>query len=128
MSEFTETTAENLRAIRIEKGMNQDEVAELLGLQNHNISKLESGTRALSTSEKTLLDWYFFGTMPPRLENPLELQGVLEFTATEWDIIGIMAKRAGQTHKQWIRSAVLNIVYGSAMIATEKANGTDGPT
>ena len=126
MSAFTETTAENLRAIRTEKGMNQDEVAELLGLQNHNISKLESGSRSLSPSEKTLLDWYFFGTMPKRLVNPENLKGMLEFSPEEWDVIGIMAKRAGQTHEAWIRTAVLNIVYGSGMIADQKANGTDG--
>lgn len=126
MNEFTETTAANLAEIRSRKGLNQEEVSAILGMTQTAVSKIENGTRTLSSTEKAILDWHFFGTMPPRLENPLELQGVLEFTATEWDIIGIMAKRAGQTHKQWIRSAVLNIVYGSGLLS-QQADGTNGP-
>lgn len=127
MNEFTEATAENLRYLRGAKGLNQDDISEMLGIPRNAVSKIEGGSRSLSAAEKTVLDWYFFGTMPPRLANPENLKGILEFSPEEWEIIGLMAKRAGQTHEAWIRTAVLNIVYGSGLMATlEKGNGTDG--
>ena len=67
----------------------------------------------MSTAEKAILDWHFFGIMPPRLENPSELRGILEFSEEEWGVIGVLARRVGQTHQQWIKSAVLNIVHGA---------------
>jgi DNA-binding transcriptional regulator YiaG len=118
MNEFTETTAENLRFLRGAKGLNQDDIGEMLGIPRNAVSKIESGSRSLSASEKTVLDWFFFGIMPPRLTAQEDLKGMLEFSPEEWRIIGVMAARAGQTHQQWIRSAVLNIVYGSGLITS----------
>jgi transcriptional regulator with XRE-family HTH domain len=126
MSSYTEITAENLRELRGEKGRNQEEIAQMLGITQTAVSKIEGGTRGLSTTEKAVLDWYFFGTMPARLANPQELRGVLEFEEEEWAIIGALAGRVGQTHQQWIRSAVLNIVYGNAAQHEGKATGTHG--
>jgi transcriptional regulator with XRE-family HTH domain len=120
MSKFKEITAGTLRVHREAKDINQDEIAQMLGITQTAVSKIESGNRALSTTEKAVLDWYFFGTMPPRLSNPIELQGALEFSPEEWAIIGALAARAGQTHQQWIRSAVLNIVYGASSTALHK--------
>jgi transcriptional regulator with XRE-family HTH domain len=120
MSEFTEVTADNLRFIRGSRGMNQDEVAEILGIAGNQVSKIEKGIRALSDAEKRLLDWYFFGTLPPRLIQTLDLQGVLEFTEDEWNIIGLMAKRAGQTHAQFIRSSILGYLYHAAPEASHR--------
>ncbi len=123
MNKFTETTAENLRGLRESKeGMNQEEIAQMLGITRTAVSKIEGGTRGLSTTEKAVLDWYFFGTMPARLANPQELRGVLEFEEEEWAIIGALAGRVGQTHQQGIRSAVLNIVYGAASTAAASAS------
>ena len=112
MSLPTETTAENLRSLRESNEMNQLDVATLLGITQTAVSKIETGTRALSPTEKAILDWYFFGTLPPRLENPSELKGILEFSEEEWAIIGEMARRVGQTHKEWIASVCLNIIGG----------------
>lgn len=109
MNDFTEVTADNLRLIRGGRGMNQEEVADLLGLQKHNISKIETGKRALSDSEKKLLDWYFFGTMPPRIVASAEdLRGTLEFDEAEWRIITILATKEGnKTPARWIADRII---------------------
>jgi hypothetical protein len=51
-----------------------------------------------------LLDWYFFGTMPPRLSGhaPIDLDSTLDFDETEWRIIGHIARRQGITEAEWI--------------------------
>jgi transcriptional regulator with XRE-family HTH domain len=105
--EFKEVTAENLRFVRGSKGLTQDEIADLLGLQKSNVSNIENGRRTLSETEKQLLDWYFFGTIPPRMpSSALSAKGVLEFSETEWRIINIFANRAGQTPGKWIASQI----------------------
>lgn len=106
MNDFNEVTAENLRRVRGSRGMNQEALAELLGVEKYSISRIENGSRALSGSEKSLLDWYFFGHLPPRLANSLDLPDVLEFTDDEWRIVRILAARAGQTPEQWIASTI----------------------
>ena len=106
MNEFKEITAADLRAIRSKKGMNQEEIGELLGVTQTAVSKIEKGTRALSESEKALLDWYFFSILPPRIANTASLQGCLEFTDQEWHVLGRMAARVGQTHAQFITATI----------------------
>jgi transcriptional regulator with XRE-family HTH domain len=107
MSEFTEVTAENLRLVRGANDKNQNEIADLLGIPRNAISKIESGQRALSETEKHLLDWYFFGTIPPRMPSgAISTKGVLEFSEAEWRIINIFANRAGQTPGKWIASQI----------------------
>lgn len=103
MSEFHETTAENLKAIRNELKMTQDDVAVILGIPRNAVSKIETGTRALSDSEKKLLDWHFFGTVPSRIgATHIDLSHMLEFDEGEWRIIGHIARRQGITEAEWI--------------------------
>jgi transcriptional regulator with XRE-family HTH domain len=106
MNEFKEVTAADLRAIRSEKGMNQGGIGALLGITQTAVSKIEKGTRALSESEKALLDWYFFGILPSRIATTASLQGCLEFTDQEWHVLGRMAARVGQTHAQFITATI----------------------
>jgi len=106
MNEFTEVTAANLKAIRKKNGLKQDAIAELLGVEKHSISRIENENRALSESEKSLLDWYFFGILPPRIATTASLQGCLEFTDQEWHVLGRMAARVGQTHAQFITATI----------------------
>jgi transcriptional regulator with XRE-family HTH domain len=102
-NDFHETTAADLKAIREARDMTQDEVAAVLGITQTAISKIESGTRALSDSEKKLLDWYFFGTVPERIHSStIDLAKVLEFDEGEWLIIGHIARRQGITEAEWI--------------------------
>lgn len=114
MSEFTEVTAENLRSIRTEKDMSQEDIASILDLQGYHISNIEKGRRLLTDTEKKILDWYFFGIVPPRLTTAAGLAGILDFDPAEWAIIGILSRRAGQTEAQWIASQIrAYLVYQS---------------
>ncbi len=54
-----------------------------------------------------LLDWYFFGTLPPRLASDDHAEkGQLDFSPEEWNIVLILAARAGQTPSKWIASTI----------------------
>jgi|688.fasta_scaffold1222431_1 transcriptional regulator with XRE-family HTH domain len=129
MNEFNEVTADNLSRVRGAKGLNQEEVADVLGIAQTSVSKIENGTRALSPSEKAILDWHFFGIVPASVTAKLDLQGVLEFTDDEWHIISLMAKRAGQTPDQWIRESILSFMaLRDPTTAAGKADGTHGKT
>lgn len=98
-----ETTSENLKAIREENGLNQDQIALMLGITQTAVSKIEGGTRTLSDSEKKLLDWYFFGSVPARITaTQSDLSKVLDFDEAEWKIIGHIARRQGLTESEWI--------------------------
>lgn len=123
MTEFTEVTSDNLSRIRGGKGLNQDDVAKLLGIAQTAVSKIENGSRSLSDSEKKLLDWYFFGIVPPRVATITpDLQGVLEFDDAEWRMIGIMAARDGnKTPGQWIASRIRD--YIAPALAAEAPPG-----
>lgn len=111
MNEFSEVTAENLRFVRGAKGMNQEEVATLLGLKKTNVSNIETGNRTLSASEKRLLDWYFFGILPPKITAAGDVRGVLEFDDAEWRMISIMAKRDGDRKPgEWIASRIRDYI------------------
>lgn len=134
MNEFTEVTAENLRFIRGLKDMNQDAIAEILGIPRNAISKIESGTRSLATSEKSLLDLYFFGKLPFELVNEKNIRGVLDFSDLQWRAICIMATRNSTTPAKWIAKEIRSYLnYNeegrSAMWEAEHgdtAEGTNG--
>ena len=54
-----------------------------------------------------LLDFYFFGTIPPRIANTItDPEAVLEFDESEWAIIGNLARREGVTQGQWIAGRI----------------------
>lgn len=126
MNEFTEVTAENLRFIRGAKGMNQDQVAELLGVPRNAISKIEGNARGLADSEKRLLDWYFFGTLPPKIvTSGVNLRGALEFDEAEWRMIAIMAARDGNRKpSEWIASRIRD--YIAPAVAADEGNSATG--
>lgn len=50
-----------------------------------------------------LLDFYFFGTIPPRISTAIaDPKTVLDFDEAEYRIIGTLARREGITEEQWI--------------------------
>ncbi len=119
MNDFTEVTADNLRFIRGSKGTNQGEIADILGIAQTAVSKIETGMRALSDSEKRLLDWYFFGILPPKIGNAgVDLKGTLEFDEAEWRMIGIMANKNGMTPGEWIASRIRDHIAPAMASAT----------
>ena len=120
MNEYKEVTAENLRFIRGAEGLNQNQIADLLGVEKHSISRIENGKRGLTDAEKHILDWYFFNKLPPRLSNPLDLQGCFEFSEAEWNLLTAIAKRCGQSTTQYIASRIRE------KIAEDQAGGRNG--
>lgn len=103
----TETTAENLKEIRTQRGLTQDDVSAVLGLNKYHLSNIENGRRALSDTEKKILDWHFFGTVPPRLAEPsLDMQTILDFEEHEWAILAAMARREGVTEAAFIAGRI----------------------
>lgn len=128
MTEFTETTAENLKFLRGARGMKQEDVAEILGLPRNAVSKIEGKTRSLSDSEKRLLDWYFFGTLPPTITATLDLPGVLEFSSDEWRVVKTLAVRAGQTPEKWIATTIRAHVVAEQTKQAQGDNQKDGTT
>lgn len=69
-----------------------------------------------------LLDFYFFGTVPPRIANPsTDPQAVLDFDEAEWAIIGSLARREGILEAQWIASRVRDYIAFLEASATGKA-------
>lgn len=99
---INETTAENLKELRSENDLNQDDLALILGISRNAVSKIETGTRLLSETEKKILDWYFFGTIPERLTSGILSADMLDFTATEWNVISSIARRIGVSPSKWI--------------------------
>jgi transcriptional regulator with XRE-family HTH domain len=106
MNEFKEVTAENLRLIRGQTGKNQTEIADLLGIPINAVSKIESGKRGLSDTEKSLLDLYFFGKMPFEITNHSLVKGILEFTPLQWRVICIIATKRGMKPAAWIADRI----------------------
>jgi hypothetical protein len=69
-----------------------------------------------------LLRLYLFGEIPFTLLRPTrDAASVLEFTPEEWQLITILASRAGQEPKAWIRSQILAYL---AFCKSEKAKST----
>lgn len=134
MNEFTEVTAENLRFIRALKDLNQDAIAGILGVPRNAISKIESGTRALASSEKALLDLYFFGKIPFEIVNEKLLSGVLSFSENQWRAICILANRDGTTPGKWIAREIRSYLTHNEQARQimwdiehgESADGTNG--
>jgi transcriptional regulator with XRE-family HTH domain len=107
MNEIKECTAENLHELRRARGMNQDAIATILGLAGYHISNIEKGRRALSSAEKALLDLYFFGKIPFTIVNEKMLTSVLEFSPRQWDVIRILANKAGKISPgEWIAQRI----------------------
>lgn len=130
----TEITAENLKQIRDERDLTQDDIGEILGLQGYHVSNIEKGRRALSDSEKKLLDWYFFGSVPPRITaTQTDLSKVLDFDEAEWKIIGHIARRQGLNESEWIAQrirdylAVLDLEAGNSPASQDLANSEIAP-
>lgn len=49
-----------------------------------------------------LLDFYFFGVVPPRGANSTDPRTVLDFDEAEWLCLNNLARREGVTVEQWI--------------------------
>lgn len=102
----TETTPENLKQLRGLHEINQEVISEMLGIPKTAVSHIEKGKRAISTAEKAILDYYFFGTLPLGIVRSVDAKNALEFSEEEWGIIESLARRAGVTPSEWVTSKI----------------------
>lgn len=108
MSEINDITPETLPRLRGSFGLTQAELGAILGLEKHNVSKIESGKRAISPAEMKILRLYFFAEIPfDVIHQQNNLSSVLEFRTEEWRIIEILALRDGITPAKWIKAQIL---------------------
>lgn len=67
-----------------------------------------AGGETMPPAMQKLLRLYLFGEIPFALvRDPRDAERILEFTTHEWNLITILAARAGQSPKQWIRTQIL---------------------
>ena len=67
-----------------------------------------NGETAIPPAMQKLLRLYLFGEIPFNLiRDPRDVAALLEFTAEEWQAIVVLATRAGQEPRAWIRSQIL---------------------
>jgi transcriptional regulator with XRE-family HTH domain len=100
----------------------QTKIANAIGVNGSTVSRWASGDMAIPPAMQKLLRLYLFGEIPFTLLRPTrDAASVLEFTPEEWQLITILASRAGQEPKAWIRSQIL------AYLAyyKEQATGSD---
>lgn len=105
------TIRETLAAACEQRGV-QAEISKAFDVHPSTVKRWVEGGEIPPPMLK-LLDWYFFGTVPPRLNGTFNLRGSLEFTEDEWRIIGLMAARAGQSHAAFIRTTILAIIHSA---------------
>ena len=85
----------------------QTRISQALEVSATTIMRWAAGETMPAAMQK-LLRLYLFGEIPFALvRDPRDAEKLLDFTPGEWQLITILAARAGQTQKQWIRSQIL---------------------
>jgi transcriptional regulator with XRE-family HTH domain len=109
-------TQENLRNLRKARGLTQFDVADILGIAKSAVSKVESGERHLSLPESTLLEWLFFGVVPPRVgSSGLNLQSAIGLSDSEWRVVETIAKADGLTPAAWVGRRIVGILLAMGL-------------
>ena len=84
----SEIRADNLKRLRKTRRLLQEDIAEIIGVRREAVSKIETGLRELSISERRLLEWFFFGKEPQTLQRGLVTRpnvfGGLHGASPEW--------------------------------------------
>ena len=86
----------------------QTKISQAIGVNGSTVMRWSTGEIAIPPAMQKLLRLYLFGEIPfTLLRDPRDLESILEFSPEEWRIITILAARAGQEPKSWIRSQIL---------------------
>jgi hypothetical protein len=120
------TSEEEIRAALIKeldtRGA-QTRISQTLEVSATTVMRWGQGETIPPAMQK-LLRLYLFGEIPFTLLRPTrDAASVLEFTPEEWQLITILASRAGQEPKAWIRSQILAYL---AFCQAEKAKDSTG--
>lgn len=124
-----ETTIRNKLAEACSQRGVQAEIAKAFEVHPSTVKRWLEGSEIPPPMLK-LLDWYFFGKVPPRLEGQaiIDMRNVLCFDEAEWRIIGHIARRQGITEQQWIvariRDYLSNLEAAAALAEVKPANIT----
>lgn len=98
----------------------QTKIAQAIGVTASTVQRWATGDVPIPPAMQKLLGLYLFGEIPFELaRDPQDAMSLLEFTEAEWQIISILAARAGQTPKSWIRSQILAyLAYQPSILST----------
>ena len=102
------STTEKVRsalAAALQKRGRQAEISATFNVHPSTVRRWAEGGD-LTAPVVALLDWYFFGVVPPKIQRGFDARTVLEFSAAEWAVIGALARRSGVTEAEWIASRV----------------------
>jgi hypothetical protein len=100
----------------------QTRISQAIGVNGSTVMRWSTGEVTIPAAMQKLLALYLFGEIPfSMLRDPEAGRSLLEFSEEEWRLITILAARAGQEPKAWIRSQIL------AYLAyyKEQATGSD---
>lgn len=83
----------------------QAEISKALNVHPSTVKRWSEGAE-MNPPVVTLLDWYFFGTVPPKLTKLPDHRHTLDFDEGEWAVIGALARREGVSEAVWITSRI----------------------
>ena len=83
----------------------QAEISKALNVHPSTVKRWAEGSE-ITPPVVTLLDWYFFGTVPHRIASIHPSASTLNFDEGEWAVIGALARREGVTEAAWIAARI----------------------
>ncbi len=102
----------------------QTKISKALEVSATTVMRWASGETAIPAAMQKLLRLYLFGEIPfGDVRAAEDTRSVLEFTPAEWRLICILAARAGQDPKMWIRAQIR--AYLAFCIRTESSDPLD---
>ena len=97
----------------------QTKISSAIGVNGSTVMRWSTGEVGIPPAMQKLLRLYLFGEIPfSMLRDPDKMRSLLEFSEEEWRLITILAARAGQEPRAWIRSQIL------AYLAYNKSEAT----
>lgn len=104
----SETEIQHALSRELETRGAQTKISSAIGVNGSTVMRWSTGEVAIPAAMQKLLRLYLFGEIPfSMLRDPDQARSLLEFSEEEWRLITILAARAGQEPRAWIRSQIL---------------------
>jgi hypothetical protein len=101
----------------------QKRISQALEVSATTVMRWGDG-ETIPASMQKLLRLYLFGEIPfSMLRDPDQASSLLEFSEDEWRLITILAARAGQEPRAWIRSQILAYISPTTKTNTARRQG-----